>query len=52
MAQPDKPGDRPAGPRRGANPTPKKIVEDATPYVPDKPPEPTPKPAPAKPRAE
>jgi hypothetical protein len=49
MEQLDKPQDRPLGPRRGANPTPRKIIEDAPPYVPDKPPEPTPKLPPAEP---
>jgi hypothetical protein len=34
MKPPDKPVDQPPGPRRGAIPTPKEIIETATPFVP------------------
>jgi hypothetical protein len=46
MKPPDKQDDQPPGPRRGAIPTPKEIIEKATPFVPG-----TPPPAPPKPKA-
>jgi hypothetical protein len=53
MKQPTKPDDQPPGPRRGAIPTPKKIIEEATPYVPgETPARPPDTPAPAKPKAQ
>jgi len=48
MKPPDKPDDQPTGPRRGAIPTPKEIIEEATPFVPGAPP---PAPPPPKPKA-
>jgi hypothetical protein len=51
MKQPIKRDDQPPGPRRGAIPTPKKIIEEATPYVPGETPATKPNtPAPAKPK--
>jgi hypothetical protein len=37
---PEKPDDKPSGPRRGGIPTPKEIIEKAKPFVPDAPSEP------------
>jgi hypothetical protein len=37
---PDKPDNQRPGPRRGAIPTPKEIIEEATPFVPGGPPAP------------
>jgi hypothetical protein len=50
ISPPDKPDDQPTGPRRGAIPTPKEIIEKATPFVPDAPP-PTTTPKEPKPKA-
>jgi hypothetical protein len=44
MKPPVQPVDKPSGPRRGAIPTPKEIIEAATPFVPGAPPPKTPKP--------
>jgi hypothetical protein len=51
MKQPVKPDNQPPGPRRGAIPTPKEIIEAATPFVPRAPPAPPKPPKAPKPKA-